>query len=306
VNGNVIGVSRDLAGRMRAAGHDFDFKDARRAGEALIAAKPANLRIGVPFPFSMHAELVYYWLTARAGPAPQFVDIRTVPPPLMAEALEAGEIDAFCVGEPWGSRSVDAGVGELLLPCSSIWAFSPEKVIAVRQSWADSEMGLAMRLVRTAWRAARWLAEPGSRGLATELLSKPDHLNLAPELLERALHGRFMINPAGDVRLSPGFLEFFDGAAGFPWKSQAEWIARQLATRAKLNPETATPAARATFRTDIYRSAMASVAHDLPSASTKLEGALQEPTAVGSMGGRLILRRDEFFDGRIFEPIGPA
>ena len=61
--------------------------------------------------FSMHAELLYYWLSALGLPAPQSVDIRTVPPPLMADAIESGEIDAFCVGEPWGSQAVENGRG---------------------------------------------------------------------------------------------------------------------------------------------------------------------------------------------------
>ncbi|MEL6551598.1 MAG: CmpA/NrtA family ABC transporter substrate-binding protein [Pseudomonadota bacterium] len=304
VNGNVIGVSRALATAMREGGHGFDFADAHAAGTALIRAKPKGLRIGVPFPFSMHAELVFYWLTALGLPAPQSVDIRTVPPPLMKDALEAGEIDAFCVGEPWGSRSVEAGVGELLLPGAAIWAFAPEKVIAVRADWIAPQQDVARRLIRATWRAARWLAQPGSRALATELLSQEAYLHLAPELLEPALSGQFSISPAGERRLAPGFLEFFDGAAGFPWKSQAEWIARQLAERAKLPPESAAEAGRGTFRSDIYRQALSGVAHDLPSASAKLEGAMVEPTAVGSMGGRLILSRDTFFDGRIFEPSG--
>ncbi|MEO1797301.1 MAG: ABC transporter substrate-binding protein, partial [Pseudomonadota bacterium] len=185
-------------------------------------------------------------------------------------------------------------------------AFAPEKVIAVRAAWADAEPDLAMRLIRATWRAARWLSQPASRGLASELLSKPQYLDLPPELLEHALTGEFVTTPEGDTRRSEGFLEFFDGAAGFPWKSQAEWIARQLAARAKISPEDAVAAARQTFRSDIYRAAMQGVAHDLPSASAKLEGALSEPTAVGSTGGRLILPRDAFFDGRIFEPSDPA
>ncbi|MEO0665947.1 MAG: ABC transporter substrate-binding protein, partial [Pseudomonadota bacterium] len=53
VNGNVIGVSRDLAAAIRATGHTFGFDDAKSAGAALITAKPRGLRIGVPFPFSM-------------------------------------------------------------------------------------------------------------------------------------------------------------------------------------------------------------------------------------------------------------
>ncbi|MEO0633975.1 MAG: ABC transporter substrate-binding protein [Pseudomonadota bacterium] len=97
VNGNVIGVSRELAAKIATHGHDFSFDNARAAGEALIAAKGDGLRVGVPFPFSMHAELVYYWLSALGLPAPQKLIVRTVPPPQMADALEAGELDAFGV-----------------------------------------------------------------------------------------------------------------------------------------------------------------------------------------------------------------
>ena len=303
VNGNVIGVSPEVAATMRAAGHDFGFSDARAAGEALIAARE-NLRVGVPFPFSMHAELVYYWLSALGLPAPQGIDVRTVPPPQMAEAIGAGEIDAFCVGEPWGSRSVENGVAELLLPGVAIWSLAPEKVLAVRSDWADDNRDLSMRLIRAVWRAARWLSAPESVGLATEILSKPRYLGLAPELLERALSGQFVINARGERRVVDQFVEFHAGAVGFPWRSQAEWIGRQLALRTGLDRDASGEAAKATYRSDLYRTALAGVAHDLPSASAILEGAIDTPLAVGSVGGRLILPRDRFFDGRIFEPSG--
>ncbi|MEL7253688.1 MAG: CmpA/NrtA family ABC transporter substrate-binding protein [Pseudomonadota bacterium] len=301
INGNVIGVSRALATRMRAAGHDFAFNDAQSAGQALIGAMDSTLRIGVPFPFSMHAELVHYWLTAMGLEASQRVSVHTVPPPLMADALRAGEIDAFCVGEPWGSSSVEEGVADLLLPCAAIWAFAPEKVLATRAGWADDNADLAQRLIRALWRAARWVSEPGSRALATELLSRKPYLNLAPEIVECALLGRFSISARGDLRHVPGFVDFFTGAAGFPWRSQAEWIGRHLAHRFGLDASLAIKA-QSTFRSDIYRAALGHVAHDLPSASAKVEGAVTEPLAVGSVGGRLILPRDAFFDGRVFEP----
>ncbi|EKD61127.1 MAG: Nitrate transporter component, nrtA, partial [uncultured bacterium] len=84
LNGNVIGVSQDLAVRMRAQGHEFGFDDPRCAGLALLAAA-GQLRIGVPFAISMHRELVQYWLAAL-GADPARLDIRTVPPPQMAAA----------------------------------------------------------------------------------------------------------------------------------------------------------------------------------------------------------------------------
>ncbi|PCD76076.1 ABC transporter substrate-binding protein [Pseudothioclava arenosa] len=301
VNGNVIGVSRALAERLRAQGHDFAFNDARAAGLALIAAARNGLRIGVPFPFSMHAELIYYWLSALGLPAPQGVHIRTVPPPLMAEAIGAGEIDAFCVGEPWGSQAVETGLGELLLPSSAIWAFAPEKVLAVREDWAEHETALLGRLIRAVWRAGRWLADPSSHVLATELLARPGYLDLPSEVLDRAMTGRLVISPAGEERQVPGFLEFHRGAATFPWRSQAEWIGLQLAARTGLDRMEARRAANRVFRSDLHRQALNGIA-DLPGASAKIEGAVRVETSVASASGRLSLLPDAFFDGRIFDP----
>ncbi len=305
MNGDTIGVSNDLADRMRAGGHDFDYRDARKAGEALIAHASHPLRLGVPFPFSMHAELLYYWLSALGMPAPQNVDIRTVPPSLMAQAMEAGEIDAFCVGEPWGSMAVENGVGTLLLPGNAIWHFSPEKVLAVRSAWAEAEPDLLGRLIRSVWRAGRWLAEPGSPTLAAELLSRKEYLDLPAEIVERALTGRIVISPRGEERQVERFVEFHRGGASFPWRSQAEWIGLQLAARTGLDRASAARAARAVFRSDLYRAALQGTRAELPGASSKIEGALSEPTAVASVSGRLFLGPDSFFDGRIFEPSGP-
>lgn len=302
VNGNVIGVNTALEERLRAAGHKFDFADALAAGRALFAASDDILRIGVPFPFSMHAELVHYWLSSlRADDGPE-IQIRTVPPPYMAEAIEAGEIDAFCVGEPWGSRAVEKSVGALLLPGAAIWAFAPEKVLAVRRDWAETERSLLNRLIRAVWRAGRWLAQDGSNMLTAELLSRPGYLDLAPELIDRALSDRLVINSHGEERATARFVEFSLGAATFPWRSQAEWIADRLAQRTGADAALARLTAEAVFRSDIYRDALAGLGAELPGASSKREGALAEDTSVPATSGHVILCRDQFFDGRVFEP----
>lgn len=73
VNGTMIGVSLALAERVRAMGYAIDFARAMATGRALLAAADGPLRIGVPFPFSMHAELIHYWLAGRGQPAPGVV-----------------------------------------------------------------------------------------------------------------------------------------------------------------------------------------------------------------------------------------
>ena len=168
LNGNAIGVSTALAARMK--GHDFALTDALAAGQAMLAARSDRLRIGVPYAFSMHNELVRYWLECLSDPPLASVEIVTVPPALMADALAQGEIDAFCVGEPRGSVAVDRGAGVLLLPTSAIWAAAPEKVLAARRGWAEAEPDAAGRLIRAVWRAGRWLDQRQNQSVASEIL----------------------------------------------------------------------------------------------------------------------------------------
>lgn len=301
VNGNVIGVSNRLAKQLRDRGHDFGFNDAQAAGQALISTGK-RLRIGVPFPFSMHAELLYYWLNSLGMAAPQSLDIRTVPPPLMANAIAADEIDAFCVGEPWGSITVENGTGELLLPLAAVWNFAPEKVLAVRHEWTQSDPDLSGRLMRAVWRAGRWLGTPGARTTAAEILSRSEYVAVSPEVIDRALTGRMVISARGEERLTPQFLDFFSGAATFPWKSQAGWIGAQIAGRMGLDRTQAVQTARDVFRPDLYRSYLANTSAELPAASDKIEGSLSTDTPVPTRSGSLILPPDRFFDGRFFDP----
>lgn len=301
VNGNVIGVSRAIEARLRDTGYGFDFHDAHAAACALARVSGETLTIGVPFPFSMHVELLHIWFNATPL-ADIKLEIRTVPPPLMAKALAAGDIDAFVVGEPWGSVCVDEGLGALLLPGNAIWAFAPEKVLAVRTNWAETEPHLLARLMQAVWRAGRWLSLPESQTTASEILSRRAYLDVPAELIDRALSHHLTISSIGESRVVDGFLKFHGGAATFPWRSQAKWIGARLGARADMDVEDILAASGAVFRSDIYRAALSPIGVDLPGASEKLEGAILQPTAVASDRWEMVLHRDAFFDGHIFDP----
>lgn len=302
IGGTVIGTSPALADRMRAApiSHDFAFNDPTAAGKALIAAANGRLRIGVPFPFSTHAELLYYWLGALGLQAPQALDVRTVPPPLMRDALLADEIDAFCVGEPWGSFVVEGGAGELLLPTGSIWSAAPEKILAVRHGWADAEPNLTGRLMRAIYNAGRWLSEPQNISTASEILARPETINIPADTIERGLRGEIVINARGQIKRVPQFIAFHDGAATFPWRSKAAWIGARLAARSGLDRVSARAAAAATFRTDLYRRHLQGTGAQMPDEDTCLEGANPADRFDQTRPERLIEARNQFFDGAIF------
>lgn len=302
INGDVVGVSTALADRLRDIGHDFGFDDAALGARLLARVAMARpLRIGVPFPFSTHAELVRYWLRDAALD----YELCTIPPPRMADALLAAEVDAFCVGEPWGSVAVEQGAGALFLPGRAIWAAAPEKVLAVRHDWVSKHDALAGRLMRAVWRAARWLGLQENRITASEILARPEYTNAPAELLDRALRGEMVISPRGELRRVPDVIRFFDGAATFPWRSQMAWFGAQLARHHGLDMAASIASAKAVCRTDLYRTHLRSAGADLPGASEKIEGSLHHPTAVASERGTMILPPNAFFDGQIFDPDRP-
>lgn len=299
--GQAVVVSADLADRMAADGYGFDFLDPVAAGAALLAASGGRLRVGVPFPFSTQAELMWLLLGA-SGFARDNVQIVTVPPPNMADAMARGEVDAFCVGEPWASFTVERGLGAMLLPGTAIWASPPEKGLVLRRDFTASRPGMTGRVMRAIWRAGQWLDRPQNRGMAAEIISAGSYLDLPPELAERGLVGRLFITPKGDYRQCPGFISFHDGGASFPWKSLAAFFARQIARRHGMDPARAMVQAMGCFRTDLYRQHLREAGAPLPGASSRLEGAITEPRLVAAERGQMILRPDAFFDGSTFDP----
>lgn len=297
VNGTVIGASRALAGKMRAAGWDGGFLNPTGTRNALLAASDGPLRVGVPFPFAMHRLLFSYWMGAGLS---RF-ELVTTPPHLMADAVAAGDLDVFCVGEPWGSVAVDSGAAELILPGALIWQFAPEKVLAARRDWVDAHPSETGALMRALYRAAQWLDRPENHGLAAEILARSEYLDLPDKAIDRALTGEILPVLGGDPVLVPNFLRFHRGSANFPWRSQAAWIGAQIAALQGLAPDETARAAAACFRPDHFRRQLDQTGADLPGASSKLEGAIGHRTAIASARGGLILESDAFFDGKTFE-----
>jgi NitT/TauT family transport system ATP-binding protein len=241
--------------------------------------------------------LFAYWM----GSAMTRFECVTMPPPLMADAVAAQELDLFCVGEPWGSVAVDSGAAELILPGALIWQFAPEKVLAARRDWARDNADTTGALMRAIYRAAAWLDRPENHALAAEILARSEHLDLPDQAIDRALTGRIVPIAGGEPVTVPNFLRFSIGGANFPWRSQAGWIGAQIAALHGLDPTQTALAAQACFRPDYFRDHIAKIGADLPGASSKLEGAMTHRTAVASTRGQLILEPDAFFDGKTFE-----
>ncbi|WP_299368675.1 CmpA/NrtA family ABC transporter substrate-binding protein [uncultured Tateyamaria sp.] len=289
VNGTVFGVSNAL----RAELGPVLFGDADALLAALAARGGAPLRIGVPFHYSMHRLLLSYWTSAAPGLA---IEEITVPPPRMADAVADGFVDAFWVGEPWGSLAVHQSVAELMMTGRDVWQFAPEKVLAARHDWVEANEDIVRRLMRAIYQAAAWLDTPRNKPLAVEILGRSEHLSLSPYLIDPALTGHLSPSPTASPAVVPRFLQFHNHAASFPWRSQAAWIADQLGADVGGMEK-----AKACFRSDLYRRNLSGIGADMPGASEKEEGALRVETDVASTRGHMILAPDAFFDGRTFD-----
>ncbi len=307
LNGNAITLRNDLA--IQVGVKPDGLGDPVEAGRALavIARERADagkpLRFGVVHRYSSHNYMLRYWLAACGIAPDRDVQIVTVPPPFCADALQVGEVDGICVGEPWNSVAVEAGAGVIVLATAQIWRRGVEKVLALREPVLESRRDDMEALIRALCRTAAHFVDPANWEANARILARPEYLDGDADLIARAIADRLLLSRDGAVIHYPDFMFQYREAANFPWVSQAEWLYTQM-IRWEGGDFDRGEAARAAkvFRPDIYRSALKGTGEPLPSASSKVEGSIQKLTAVGAQQGSITLEPNGFFDRVIFDP----
>ncbi len=306
LNGNAITLRPDLAASVVPQGGLGNPAEAGAALRAIaLAGKDAGnpLRFGVVHRYSSHNYMLRYWLAGCGIRPDEDVEITTVPPPFCADALEAGEVDGICVGEPWNSVAVERGAGRIVLATAQIWRRGVEKVLAMREPVLEERRGEVEALVRALHRAARLFVDPEALVTNAAILARSEYLDGNVELIQRALGDRLLLDQEGELVHFPDFMFQYREAANFPWVSQAQWLYTQMLRwdRTPFDAKDAAKAARV-FRPDVYRSALTGTDAPLPGASSKVEGSLLQPLAVGTQQGQITLDNNAFFDGRTFDP----
>jgi two-component system, oxyanion-binding sensor len=307
LGGNAVTVSTALHAEMRQLG-GLTGLDPAAAGKTLktiiksrsVFNRP-RLVFAVVHPHSGHNFELRYWLSACGINPETDVDIVIVPPPLMPDALAAGRIDAFCVGEPWNSVAVATGHGVIATAKSKIWRSSPEKVLGVSAEWAERNPDLLAALLRALYKAAKFCGQSENRPALAALLAKPEFIGVNARLIEMALSGHFSGAQNGNENplVIDGFFMPFARAATFPWQSHAAWFYSQMVRWGQIahSNENALTALKS-YRPDLYRAALAPLTMAIPETDLKIEGGLQVPT----LQNGLLLGPDGFFDGQVFDP----
>jgi NitT/TauT family transport system ATP-binding protein len=306
LNGNAITLRPELAAQVSLAGR---LGEPAAVGAALKTVALARSAAGKPLRFgavhrnSSHNYMLRYWLAACGIRPDRDVEIATVPPPFCADALEAGEVDGICVGEPWNSVAVERGVGQIVLATAQIWRRGVEKVLALREPVLETKREPVERLIRAMCHAGRHFVDPANWEANAAILARAEYLDGDPVLIKRAISDRLLLSRGGEIVHYPDFMFQYREAANFPWVSQAQWLYTQMVRwdGMQFDSGDAARAARV-FRPDVYRSALIGTGEPLPGASSKVEGSLVGTTAVGTQQGKITLENNRFFDGMVFDP----
>ncbi|MEH2508971.1 ABC-type nitrate/sulfonate/bicarbonate transport system substrate-binding protein [Nitrobacteraceae bacterium AZCC 1564] len=267
LNGNAITVSPALHAAIMAEA-EGDAVNPLVTAKALArvvtlrrktGAEP--LTFGMTFPFSTHNYQLRFWLAAGGIDPDEDVRLVVLPPPYMVDSLANGHVDAFCVGAPWNSIAVDFGVGHILHFVSDILARAAEKVLAVRERWAQENPLVLAKLTRALGRAADFVEQLENRAEVARILAKPERIGVDAEVVQRTLDGRLKVSPDGTFRESDRYLLVGREGAGRPDPVQAAWLYAQMVRwgQAAYSSD-ALAAAKKVFRPDLYDAALGSPA----------------------------------------------
>jgi NitT/TauT family transport system ATP-binding protein len=262
LNGNAITVSPALHAAIMSeiSGDPFDPMATALALSRVVAKRSKGgaepLTFGMTFPFSTHNYQLRFWIAAGGVDPDEGVRLVVLPPPYMVDSLANGHVDAFCVGAPWNSAAVDLGVGHILHFVSDILVRAAEKVLAVRQDWAEKNPDVLAALIRAHVRAAEFIEDPYNRPEAARILAQPERIGVGAEVIQRTLDGQLKISPDGTMRESSRYLLVGRDAAR-PDPVQAAWLYAQMIRwgQASISPE-ALSTAKAVFRPDLYDAAL--------------------------------------------------
>lgn len=255
------------------------------------------------FPFSCHNYLLRYWLASVGIDPDQDVRLVVIPPPLMVTALASGQIDGFCVGEPWNSLAIAQDIGATITSTVDIWQNSPEKVLGVTCAWAQQYPNSHQALLRALLNSAMWLEQTEHRAEACALLTEKHYVPVNPTILRVFERGNFQYcadKPAVQV---PDFNVFYRYAATFPWVSHAEWMISQMQRWRQIQSTVDVKAlAACVYRPDLYRQAAQSLNIPYPLIDRKSEGTHPSTWQTPSNSGQITLGCDTFFDQHYVEP----
>lgn len=252
-------------------------------------AAGAEIPVAMTFPGGTHDLWMRYWLAAGGIDPTKDVDLIVVPPPQMVANMKVGNMEAFCVGEPWNEQLVNQGIGFTACTTGEIWAKHPEKVLGMRADWVDSNPNAAKAIIMAVMEAQMWCEEAANKDEMAQIVSgrqwyKVPVADIAARIKGEINYGNGRMESRPDLAM-----RFWgeNGSASFPWKSLDSWFITENQRWGILPGDLdATALVNQTNRADLWLAAAKELGLDT--------------TGFGDSRGV-----ETFFDGKVFDPANP-
>ena len=233
---------------------------------ALIAKKEKDYTFAQTFPTGTHAMWLYYWLAANGVNPIKDVKTITVPPPQMVANMRVGNMDGFCVGEPWNNRAIMDSIGFTAVTTQDIWVDHPEKILGTTADWVKQNPNTARAMVAAILDASKWIdASIANKQKTAETIAQKAFVNTDTEVIVARMLGRYQ-NGLGKSWDDKNHMKFFnDGLVNFPYLSDGMWFMTQHKRWGLLKSHPDYLAvAKQVNRIDVYKQAAAAAGVALP------------------------------------------
>ncbi len=179
------------------------------------------------FPTGTHAMWLNYWLAVNGiNPVTDIKSI-VVPPPQMVANMRIGNMDGFCVGEPWGARAIADKVGFTVTTTQDIWLDHPEKVLGTTAEFVAKNPNTARAMIAAILEACKYIDAVENRAKVAKLISGKAYVNTSEEVIAGRFVGDYD-NGIGKKWKDPNYMKFYqDGTVNFPYLSDGMWFLTQ-------------------------------------------------------------------------------
>ncbi|MES1981184.1 MAG: CmpA/NrtA family ABC transporter substrate-binding protein [Pseudomonadota bacterium] len=193
----------------------------------LVDAEKRDYTFAQTFPTGTHAMWLYYWLASNGINPLSDVKTITVPPPQMVANMRVGNMDGYCVGEPWGARAIYDKIGFTAVTTQDIWKDHPEKVLGCTAQFTQKYPNTARALIMAVLDASKFIDTMANRSKVAGIIADKSYVNCPVDVIDQRMEGNYE-DGLGKKWADPNYMKFFnEGAVNFPYLSDGMWFLTQ-------------------------------------------------------------------------------
>ncbi|ARQ14215.1 nitrate ABC transporter substrate-binding protein NrtA (plasmid) [Rhizobium etli] len=253
-------------------------------------AEGKEVKAAMTFPGGTHDLWIRYWLAAGGIDPNKDVSTIVVPPPQMVANMKVGNMDVFCVGEPWNEQLVNQGIGFTAATTGELWKGHPEKALGMRADWIEKNPNAAKALLMAVMEAQQWCESMDNKSEMAEILGRRQWFNVPTKDVLGRLKGDINYGNGREAKATDLYMKFWKDGASYPFKSHDTWFMTENVRWGNLPGTTDIKAlVNQVNREDIWREAakdLGVAAADIPASSSR--------------------GKETFFDGKVFDPENPS